>query len=102
MKIDRNSNFWAGLAAGLAIPFVGYALLMMVLEYLADSPMAAQGLNFDFRARTQTLLALALNLLPLRYFLRRQSNFGLRGVVTATMVYALFWMYFFGRQMLGA
>lgn len=97
----KNDKVWIGLIAGLLIPFVGYAILLMILEQLAASEaLADRSLNFDFRTRTLGLLALALNLIPLRFFRNRRANQAIRGLVLATMAYGLVWVYFFGQQLL--
>lgn len=90
------------MAIGLVVPFVGYAILMIILEQLAavDS-LAAKGLNFDFRTRTIGILAIAMNMIPLQVFKRNRANEGIRGLVIATMVYAIVWVYYFGLQFLG-
>lgn len=97
---DSTANLWMGLAAGLVVPFVGYAILLLILEQLDGSSLSDTGLNFNFRTRTLSLLALAMNLLPLRYFLRRESCNGVRGIVLATILYGVVWVYFFGRQLM--
>ena len=99
----KNDKVWIGLLAGLLIPFVGYAILLMILEQLAaNEALANQRLNFDFRTRTIGLLALALNLIPMRFFRNRRANQAIRGLVLATMAYGLVWVYFFGQQLLGS
>lgn len=99
--LDKRDKLWIGLVVGLLIPFVGYAVLLMILEQISASEAIAESrLNFNFRERTLTLLALALNLLPMRVFLRRRANNALRGLVLATIIYGACWMFFFGRQLL--
>lgn len=99
----KNDKVWIGLIVGLLIPFVGYAILLMILEQLgASDALADRRLNFDFRARTLTLLALALNLIPLRFFRNRRANQAIRGMVLATLLYGIVWVYFFGQQLLGS
>jgi hypothetical protein len=97
----KYDKLWIGLVAGLVVPFVGYALLLMVLEQLgAVESFRDARLNFDFRVRTIAILALALNLLPLRVFRRNRANAGIRGLVLATFLYAGLWFYYFGRELL--
>ena len=97
----KYDKFWIGLLAGLLIPFVGYAILLIILEQLGaiDSLQDAR-LNFDFKMRTTALLALALNILPMSIFRRNRANEGIRGLVLATLLYAAVWFYFFGRELL--
>lgn len=99
----KNDKLWVGLIAGILIPFVGYAILMMILEQLGSSEaLADTRLNFNFRQRTLGLLALALNLIPLRFFGNRRANQAIRGLVLATLFYGVIWVYFFGQQLLGS
>lgn len=88
-----------GLLIGLAVPFVGYAILLILLEQLAGIDSLSD-LNFDFKSRTTALLAIALNLIPLRFFRNQRANQGIRGLLVATMLYAIAWITFFGIQFL--
>lgn len=99
--LDNRDKLWIGLLIGLVVPFVGYAIILMILETLgANESLADKNLNFDFKERTLTLLALALNLIPMRIFMKRYMNKALRGLVLATLVYGLVWMVYFGSKLL--
>lgn len=99
----KNDKLWIGLLIGFVIPFVGYAILLMILEQLgASDSLADSRLNFNFRTRTLTLLALALNLIPLRFFSKRRASKALRGLVLATLAYGIVWVYNFGQQLLNS
>lgn len=99
----KNDKLWIGLLIGLVLPFVGYAILLMVLEQLgASDSLADSRLNFNFRTRTLSLLALALNLIPLRFFSKRRASKALRGLVLATLAYGVVWVYNFGQQLLNS
>lgn len=98
-----RDQLWFGLLIGVVVPFVGYAVLMMILEQLgASETLADNRLNFNFKERTLTLLALAINLIPMRIFMRAYANKALRGLVLATLAYGMVWMFYFGRQLLGS
>ncbi|MEM1215637.1 MAG: hypothetical protein AAGJ82_08135 [Bacteroidota bacterium] len=100
--VYKNDKAWVGLLAGLIIPFVGYAILLMVLEYLGSiDALTNRRLNFNFASRTTAILALALNvLIAVPYFRNRRANEAIRGVLIATMLYGGAWLFFFGRQLL--
>jgi dolichyl-phosphate-mannose--protein O-mannosyl transferase len=99
--LDNRDKLWIGLLIGLVVPFVGYAIILMILEALgASESLAEKNLNFDFKERTLALLALALNLIPMRIFMRKYMNKALRGLVLATLVYGLVWMVYFGSKLL--
>ena len=93
-------KIWIGLLSGLVVPFVGYAVLLQILEYLGSSSMMQDTIfNFDFRPRTLALLAIALNLLTLRYFKHRGGEQTIRGIVFATLIYAGCWFYYYGANL---
>ncbi len=93
----RYNNLWLGAIIGLIVPFVGYAILMMILEQLGSvNSLAEKGLNFDFRTRTMGLLAIAMNIIPMQIFKKDRANEGIRGLVITTMIYAVIWVYYFG------
>lgn len=93
----KYNNLWLGAIIGLIVPFVGYAILMMILEQLGSvDSLAEKGLNFDFRTRTMGLLAIAMNIIPMQIFKKDRANEGIRGLVITTMIYAVIWVYYFG------
>lgn len=98
----KNDKIWIGALAGLVVPFVGYALILLFLEQLGSiESLANNRLNFDFKARTLGLLALALNLLlPMQYFRKQRATKAMRGVLLATLFYGAIWVFYFGRQLL--
>lgn len=95
----QYDKFWIGGLVGLAIPFVGYAIILIVLEQLSDVD-SLSNLNFDFRTRTLGLLAIALNIIPIQFFTKKRANQGVRGVVVVSMIYAAAWLFQFGAKFL--
>lgn len=97
-------KLWIGLLAGLVVPFVGYAVLLTILEYLGNQEaLTDRRLNFDFATRTTAILALALNVLVVvPYFRNRRASQGIRGVMITTMLYGVAWLYYFGLKLLEA
>ncbi|MCB0637249.1 MAG: hypothetical protein KDC54_11560 [Lewinella sp.] len=97
----RYDKLWVGIVAGLVVPFVGYALLLVLFEQLdASGAASSDGFSFNFRERTTALLAIALNLIPLSVFQRQRMGYAIRGVVAMTLLYAIVWFIFFGRELL--
>lgn len=93
---------WFGLLVGILIPFVGYAVLLMITEQI--DLWRANGAKVEpmFDARTLLLLAICLNLLPFHRFNRIRWTQAMRGIILATLLYSVLWAYLFGRDVLGA
>lgn len=97
----KYDEIWIGLVTGFVLPFVGYAILLMVYEWADEAGWLDRGgLSYNFRERTLALVAVALNLIPLSYFQRKYANRGVRGLVTATVVLAFIWFFYYGRELL--
>jgi amino acid permease len=100
MNFDRN-QIWVGTLAGLLIPFVGYAVLLMITEkldlwlpeYTADGESV-------IAPRTLYLLAICCNLLPFHFFNSRRQVKGMRGVIFATIAFGIVWLVYFGKNMM--
>ena len=99
MKINWNSIL-AGIAVGLILPFVGYAIFLEINDYLATSPIPLGNNVFDgFSQRLLGILAICLNLLPFNYFRKNRYDEGLRGIVFPTVLYVGCWMFYFGSKL---
>ncbi|NRB64252.1 MAG: hypothetical protein HRU40_14715 [Saprospiraceae bacterium] len=98
----KRNQIWVGLIIGLLIPFVGYALLLVILEeiHAAGYLQGGQGV-FIFRKRTILLMAICLNLIPFSFFQRIRHPKSMRGVLSATLIYSLVWIIIFGSSVIG-
>ena len=91
-----------GFLIGIIVPFVGYALWMMVFEQLEEMNAASGvGMNENFRERTTALLAICMNLLPFLFFSKKNEYNTMRGLVFPTVVFAMAWFVYFGIKMIG-
>lgn len=86
-----KNEIWIGLLVGLLLPFVGYAVLLTVSDYLTESGFAAVG----FRPRSIALIAICLNIVPMNIFMARQKGQSMRGILIMTIVYAVVWFLYF-------
>lgn len=89
--IPRNDSLPLGLLIGLAVPFIGFALLLQAVDWLSDEA----GRSLFFRDRTLALAALCLNILPMNVFRRTYRNRALRGLVIATVVLGIVWFFLY-------
>ncbi len=95
--VPRNDHILIGLVVSLIVPAIAYFLLLQAEGSLAQS----SGKPIVFEQRTLALVAICLNVLPLNYFRKVYRNRSLRGLATGTMVLALAWFFYFGRDLLG-
>jgi hypothetical protein len=96
LMLNRN-EIWVGLLFGLLLPLLGFVLLYQVFGLLeARGAVSGAGFSDNFRERTLAIVAIALNLLPLRLFRRRRWELAMRGVVIATSVLAFVWLFRYG------
>ena len=93
--LEKNSIL-VGIIAGLVIPFVGYAVLLMIFEQLESiGIMSQKGMAPNFRNRTALLIAICLNLLPMQFYRKKIFFQSMRGIVFATIAAVGLWMYLF-------
>lgn len=97
--LNRN-EIWVGLLLGLLIPILTYTLLLQIFSIL-EVKGAASGVGFseNFRERTLAIVALATNLLLLGFYRRRRWDKTMRGIVVATTILALGWLYVYGMKL---
>lgn len=98
--MNRNA-LWFGLVVGLVLPFVGYAVLLMIYDGLESSGLlSGEGFSENFRQRTLGIVAICLNLIPLNFFQKRRFTQSMRGLVLATFLYAVVWFIYFGLKLI--
>lgn len=98
--MNRNA-LWFGLIIGLVLPFVGYALLLSLYDWLESAgALSGRGFSPNFRQRTLGIVAICLNLIPLNFFQKRRLTQSMRGLVLATLIYAVVWFINFGVKLL--
>ena len=97
--LNRN-ELWVGLLLGLLIPILTYTLLLQIFSIL-EVKGAASGVGFseNFRERTLAIVALATNLFLLSFYRRRRWDKTMRGIVIATTLLALGWLYVYGMKL---
>lgn len=95
--LKYRNQIWIGLVVGLLLPFVGYALLLSVSDYLVANNFTADG----FRPRSLALIAVCLNIIPMNVFMSRGQGQSMRGILIMTMIYAVVWFLYFRESLLG-
>jgi len=95
--VPKNDHLLTGLIVSLIIPTVAYFLLLQLQEMIGQG----SGRAITFELRTVALVAICLNVMPLNYFRKTYRNRSLRGLATGTMILAMAWFFYFGRDLLG-
>jgi hypothetical protein len=96
----NNNTFFTGLILGILVPSVGYFLLTGIFEGLETvGVMSKEGLPLNFRARTTTLIAICMNLIPFSYFNRKRHIQSMRGIILPTIAFAFLWVFYFGQYL---
>lgn len=96
---NNKSELIKGILLGLAVPFVGYAFLLLLNEKISalffKQPLKPQTL---LDLKTIAILAICLNLIPFHFLDKRKLAKSMRGVLLATFLLVLVWLYFYGKQ----
>ena len=79
-----------GFILGLILPVAGFLLMLTAWSHGSNLSGYMATLMRDHRALAKVLtLGLLINLVPFLYFNIKRPDYALRGVVTATMLYAV-------------
>lgn len=95
--VPKNDQLWVGLLVSLIVPTIAYFLLGQLQVMISEG----SGRPISFELRTVALVAICLNVMPLNYFRKTYRNRSLRGLATGTMLLAVAWFFYFGRDLLG-
>ena len=100
MFLNKDSLV-VGILLGIVVPFVSYAIWLMIFEQL-DSMGALDNSGFsdNWRARTTALLAICMNIIPFSIYNRKRFFNSMRGFVFPTLLYAAIWFFYYGRGLL--
>jgi len=93
--LQRNA-LWVGLLAGFLIPFVAYAVILLIMDGLQVVGIVdPDGMAIHFRTRTSALIAICLNIIPMNFYRKKYFIDSMRGIIFPTLIYAGLWVYFF-------
>lgn len=96
MPFILKNHLGVGFLFGAVLPFVGYALFLSLNDFiLSAGNLGAGGTKPIFDNNSLFLFAICLNLLPFTIYQRRRFSKSMRGVLGATMIYAMIWLVWF-------
>ncbi len=98
----KKDSVWFGLAIGLIIPVVVYAMLLLLYHFLDTLGVFSDtGFAEDFRTRTLALVSICSNLVIMQTYRKMHRNHEtIRGVLIASMILVMIWFWKFGIKML--
>jgi len=97
-----KNNVFSGFFVGLVFPFAFYLVvqgLFMALESMgiSNGPFSYKESISD---RTVYLICICSNILSVQYFQRRVMKETTRGIALMTVLFAMFWLFTYGRGLL--
>ncbi len=97
----NKNNIFIGLGLGILLPLLSFVLLYFFFGQLESAGMASgEGFSPSFRRRTLAIVAICLNIIPFNIFQKRRFTQSMRGMAIATVIYAVIWIGYFGREIL--
>lgn len=98
--LNHNSLFY-GILAGLLFPLAGYFFISSFFEILEGLGITnSKGMSVNFRLRTSSVVAICLNLLPMRAHSRQRNTQSMRGIVLVTAALGIIWFFAFKNEFL--
>lgn len=97
---DKN-NVFIGLAIGIILPLIAFTSLYFLFGQLESAGMASgRGFSSSFRQRTLAIVAICLNVIPFNIFQKRRFTQSMRGLSVATVMYAIIWVVYYGKEIM--
>ena len=95
----KKDTILFGIIFGLVVPFVTYAILLEINDYIIAMEIElAGGRTFEgFSKSMLTVFAICANLIPFQYFIKRRWDYAMRGVIFPTLFYGFYWAIYFGK-----
>ncbi len=90
-----------GIILGILIPVIGYYFWSSLFELLGQAGiMNPDGFSFTWRARTTSLLAICMNLIPFQIYKNKRFDKSMRGLIFPTVLFVGYWIYHFRAALL--
>jgi hypothetical protein len=91
----QKDSILLGIIIGLIVPFVGYALVMVIFDQLAASGLMDEGSSniSSRRMRTVGLLAICSLIIPIQIYKNKRFDQTLRGLSFPFLLYVGLWVY---------
>ncbi len=92
--MNRDSILF-GILTGFAVPFVFYAILLIINDFVYDMDIIPlpRGQKFQFSEKLLMTIAICANIIPFQFFRKRYMDTAMRGVMFPTLAYVGYWIY---------
>ena len=95
-KFYQKNNLQLGISIGLILPIIFYFIFMGIYMLLENNGILQHNLSDEFSERTIALLALAVDIVPMRYYQKKKFWVNtMRGVTIAMSGLAFVWMVYY-------
>ena len=96
MMLNKN-HILLGIILGICAPVVGYALFIMLFEFLTSIGLLDEvsGTGMDQRTRTMMLLGICANIVPFEIYRKKRFEDTMRGLVFPTIIYVGIWVFLY-------
>ncbi len=99
--IIQRDSVWLGIALGLLVPAIAYAVLLTLYTLLDTMGIFSDfGFADDFRIRTLALFAICSNLIMVNRYHKSYKNETIRGIMVASMILVAIWFFVFGLKIM--
>jgi len=97
----KRDTILIGLLIGFAVPFVSYAILLIVNDFIYDANLMTlpRGQQFKFSEKLLATIAICANIIPFQWFRKRYMDTAMRGVMFPTLGYVAYWIYTYYDQL---
>lgn len=100
-KENQKIQVGKGILFGLLVPFISFAILLMLNEKLS-ALLFAEVLKEDLilDRKTVAILAICFNLIPFHLFDKKRQAKAMRGIMLSTFMLVVLWLFIFGKEAL--
>lgn len=94
---EQNNTLIMGILLGATMPVLAYMGIEFIFNGLTEAGIMDEVTSTTVvkRQRTMALIALCFNILTVQFFKKRKYTRILNGIVTATLIYAVGWIFIF-------
>lgn len=101
IRQNPKSEVAKGILFGFLVPFVFYAILLLLnekLSVLLFERVLKEDLILD--PKTVAILSICFNLIPFHLFDKKRQTKAMRGIMFSTFILVVLWLFIYGKEAL--